>query len=117
MDASLQGAAEIINTLKSITSKMALGFNTRAFTREFLVSWYIGTVRSNNKKIEGVDGEDFAFGLRYVLSHAPANIKKTELMGQLNKRFGMVEQSRSELPKSNFINDFALKTVDMDVTW
>jgi hypothetical protein len=38
MDTSLEGAAEIINTLKSITSKMALGFNTRAFTREFLVS-------------------------------------------------------------------------------
>ena len=114
MDTSLLGAAEIINALKGITSKMALGFNTRAFTREFLVSWYIGTIRSNNNKIDGVEGEDFAFGLKYVLSHAPANLKKTELLGQLNKRFGMVEQSRSELPKSNFLNDFALKTVDMD---
>lgn len=114
MDTSLRGAAEAINAIKGITSKMALGFNTRAFVREIMVSAYTEFLRAGNSKIPGVELDDMVYGIKYVLSHAPSNLKKDELMGQLNKRFGMVEQSRSELASSNFISDFALRTVDMD---
>lgn len=114
MNASNRGLAGLIGAVKGITSKMTLGFNTRAFTREMLVSLYTGFLRAGNSRIEGIDAEDFAFGLGYVFKTAPANINKSELVGQLNRRYRMAGQSRSDLPKANFINDFALRTVDMD---
>lgn len=114
INTSNQAFAKMIGVVKGITSKMALGFNSRAFAREMLVSWYTGTLRANAFQIEGVNGEDFAFGFKYVIGKAPANIDKIGFLGQLNRRFQMAGQSREELAEANFINDFALRTVDME---
>lgn len=114
MDPSLQFANKVLGEIKKITSGIALGFNTRAFTREMLVSLYTGFLRAGNSQLPGITAEDFAFGMMYVLKSAPANLDKKQIVGQLNRKFGLVGQGRDEIGKSNYISDFGLRTVDLD---
>ena len=87
MDPSLQFANKVLGELKKVTSGIALGFNTRAFTREMLVSLYTGFLRAGNSQLPGIKAEDFAFGLMYVFKNAPANLNKQQIVGQLNRKF------------------------------
>ncbi len=114
MDPSLQFANKVLSEIKQITSKMTLGFNTRTFSREMLVSLYNGFLRSGQAQIGNITSDDFAFGLLYVFKHAPANLDRKQVVGQLNRKFGLVGQSRNEIVKANYISNFGLKTVDMD---
>ena len=114
MNPTTRELAKLVGAIKGMTSFMTLGFSTRAFSREMLVSLYTGVLRANNYQIEGVTGDDFAFGMKYVIRQAPANVNKQGFLGQLNRRFQMAGQGKGEIQKSNFISDFGLKTADME---
>lgn len=114
IDDSLKLMNGLLGFVKSATSALALKLNTRAFTREMLVSFYNGLNAAGFKKIPGVTAEDFAWGLWYTIRQAPADVKKNELVGYLNRQFQLAGQSKVELATSNFITDFGLATFDAD---
>ena len=60
IDDSLKLMNGLLGFVKSATSALALKLNTRAFTREMLVSFYNGLNAAGFKKIPGVTAEDFA---------------------------------------------------------
>lgn len=104
----------LLGFVKSTTSALALKLNTRAFTREMLVSFYNGLAAAGFDKIPGVSAQDFAWGLWFTIKQAPAEVKKNSLVGYLNRQFQLAGQSRLELATANFITDFGLATVDLD---
>lgn len=114
IDNSLKLINGLLGFVKSTTSALALKLNTRAFTREMLVSFYNGLAAAGFNKIPGVSAQDFAWGLWFTIKQAPAEVKKNSLVGYLNRQFQLAGQSRLELATANFITDFGLATVDLD---
>ena len=114
IDDSLKLVNGLLGFVKSFSSALALKFNTRAFSREMLVSFYNGLAEAGFERIPGVSAQDFAYGLWYTIKQAPAEVNKRSLVGYLNRSFQLAGQSRSELGTANFITDLGLMTFDKD---
>lgn len=63
IDDSLKLVNGLLGFVKSFSSALALKFNTRAFSREMLVSFYNGLAEAGFERIPGVSAQDFAYGL------------------------------------------------------
>jgi hypothetical protein len=57
---SLDTMYSVLKVMKSITSGVALKLNTRAMTREYLVSLYTAYSRTANYQIPGITAKDFS---------------------------------------------------------
>lgn len=107
----------LYNTLavvKSLSSAMTLGFNTRSMTREWLVSTYTMWTHRATSKTQGISAENFADAMWYVLKTVPVNLTAQNMLNALNRRYGMTGYSYTEMAETNIRSHFGIQNMNSD---
>lgn len=109
IDEKLQPLYKFFQIIKALTSKLALGLNSRSFVREILQGTWIGLSRANVKLIEGVNLKNYIDGYTTVTRDAIKSANVSSLLQRLNSLYGMANTGLSEIAERKRSNWFGFK--------
>lgn len=111
---SLRPYVAWINAVKSILSKLQLGFNFKSFFRETFQGVWMGLSRSQAKLLPGVDPDVYSKAATYVVTEAHKNFSNVSLLQQLNSQYGMANYSMSNIAKQRRMNWWGIRNFRSD---
>lgn len=109
---SIDNLYNLIAVVKSVSSAMTLGFNTRSMSREWLVSTYTMWTHRATSKTQGISAENFADAMFYVAKTVPFNLTAQNMLNALNRRYGMTGYSYTEMAETNVRSHFGLQNMN-----
>ena len=111
---SLDTMYSVLKIMKSVTSGVALKLNTRAMTREYLVSLYTAYSRTSNYQIPGITAKDFSNAIWYVIKQAPISFETQNFIAALNRRYAMTQYSSTDMADTNRQAKWGVQNISSD---
>ena len=111
---SLDTMYSVLKVMKSITSGVALKLNTRAMTREYLVSLYTAYSRTSNYQVPGITAKHFSDAIWYVVKQAPVSFETQNFIAALNRRYAMTQYSSTEMGDVNRQAKWGIQNITSD---
>lgn len=106
---SLDFIKDILSAMKSITSKVTLGFNTRTGVKEMISSAYRAYTRAGTKLLQGVTLEELTEAVGIVASKKPLSFSTKNFVAFLNSRFALSSFSAQEMAETSKIRNYGLR--------
>ncbi len=114
IDPTLVPYAKWIGAVKSLLSKLQLGFNFRSFFRELFQGTWMGLSRSGVQMLPGVDAETYSWAATYVAKESWKNFSNVSLLQQMNSQYGMANYSMSNIARQRRMNWWGIKNFRTD---
>ena len=114
IDPTLVPYAKWIGAVKSLLSKLQLGFNFRSFFRELFQGTWMGLSRSSVQMLPGVDAETYSWAATYVAKESWKNFSNVSLLQQMNSQYGMANYSMSNIARQRRMNWWGIKNFRTD---
>ncbi len=108
---SLDVVKDILSAMKSITSKVTLGFNTRTGIKEMISSAYRAYTRSGTQLLQGITLDELTEAVGIVLSKKPVSFSTKNFIAFLNSRFAMSSFSAREMAETSKIRNYGLRQI------
>ena len=108
---SLDFVKDVLSAMKSITSKVTLGFNTRTGIKEMLSSAYRAYTRSGTQLLQGVTLDELTSAIGIVASEKPLSFSTKNFVAFLNSRFAMSSFSAREMAETSKIRNYGLRQI------
>lgn len=114
---TMQAFARWLNVIKHGLSFMALGFNLRSFTREFLQGTWMGINRAGLNNMPGINEKTYLAAYEHVLMNAHKNFSSVSLLQQLDARYGVANYSLNNISRKRRLNWYGIRNWNTDTAF